>query len=390
MPSGDVKIRDQSLKSPVQCRVVAVNSSHATEESEARTRAYGKVVDLLVGFRRIVRRGSVRLWGEEWFDTGCPVTIRERLIEAREAELEVERSSSETQEPYELATFGDLADMVESSESLEVLLQGLSLSPDGLIANLRTLEDLRRKLAQGRSVSDSEGIVLDELHLRMREKLTGARRRSRGVERDRATEHGSSDRPAGNAEGAHAPSGAPTPPDTPGERARATEALFGSGGEVVDADRSVPSTNASAPPRPVESKDVLFDDQGAEGTSGRYEEDVFDGAETPVGLVHVRPEDFQVLRDLRLEIINAAEAAYGHAPDIDSPVWHRLMDSGWYAERAEAYGLAEVAKFYAIVELFSERVRAGEDRDDLNTFLADCELAKMLLRLRDLFIRLRV
>ena len=67
-----------------------------------------------------------------------------------------------------------------------------------------------------------------------------------------------------------------------------------------------------------------------------------------------------------------------------------LRESGWYADRTEAYGLAEVATFFAVVDLYTERARESGDAESLRTFLADCELAKLLLRLRELFIRLRV
>ncbi len=173
---------EETDPTPVQCGVVTGDSSHQDEFSEARARAFGKVVDLLVGFRRIIRRGAVRLWGEEWFVGGCPAAVRDRLLAARDSELEMERIPSDADGPYDLATFGDLADLVDSSESLAALLQGLALSPDGLIVNLRTLEDLRRKLAEARILSDSEGVVLDEFHLRLREKLSGVRRHDRSGE----------------------------------------------------------------------------------------------------------------------------------------------------------------------------------------------------------------
>ncbi len=143
-------------------------------------------------------------------------------------------------------------------------------------------------------------------------------------------------------------------------------------------------------PTGVEATDVLFDERDDRLEANRFREDVLDGAATPVGLVHVEPEDFQVLRDLRSEIIGAAEAAYQTSSEISNSVWQSALESGWFSTRAETYGLAEVATFHAILEIYLERLKSGDDNEALRTYLADCELAKLLLRLRDLFIRLRV
>jgi len=421
---------------PVQCGVVTGDNSHQTECSEAMVQAYGKVVDLLVGFRRIIRRGAVRLWGEDWFAGGCPASVRDRLIASRDEELEMERFSSDVDDPFELATFGDLAELVESSESLDALLQGLALSPDGLVSNLRTLEDLRQQLAAARVVSDSEAVVLDELHLRMREKLSGVRRQGRGskaAHRPAAADLDESlpeavDQSVDPAAGNDHSAGSPTQPPSPAtaERTEATAALFEEGksersgvsgvaraaaegfadddaaqstdelfdegaGDPIqsDADERVAATPVVELEGP-ESTDVLFDEGEGRLEANRIREGVLDGAATPVGLVHVEPEDFQVLRDLRSEIIGAAEAAYQNSPEISTAIWQSVLESGWFSKWAEVYGLAEVATFYAIMEIYLERLKSGDDREALRTYLADCELAKLLLRLRDLFIRLRV
>ncbi len=423
---------EKSDPTPVQCTVVAGDTLNSVEASEARVEAYGKIIDLLVGFRRIVRRGAIRLWGEDWFVAGCPAGVRDRLIAARATEIEMERTASDEEEPYELASFGDLADMVESSESLVALLQGLALSPDGLLANLRTLEDLRRKLAAGRVVSDSEGVVLDELHLRLREKLSGARRRGRdggggggaaGATGAKKTPE-AADHPEESADRNDGSRPESAPPQSPvqvsAERTEATSALFGdrepdtspeigfgaaavagwdegaraqSTDVLFDDEQDDPSQRvgvggiASSSPQ---STDVLFDEVDGRQEANRLRENVLDGSSTPVGLVHVEPEDFQVLRDLRSEIISAAEMAYGSSQEISTNVWQSVLDSGWYSARAEAYGLAEVATFHAVVENYQDRLKAGSDQEELRAFLADCELAKLLLRLRELFIRLRV
>ncbi len=101
-------------------------------------------------------------------------------------------------------------------------------------------------------------------------------------------------------------------------------------------------------------------------------------------------DDIAVLRELRREIIAVAEAAYAHSDRIAMKVWTGLWDSGWFSRKIERYGLGEVATFYAVIEQYLERRSKGYDRETMRTFLADRELAKILLRLRELFLRLRV
>jgi hypothetical protein len=113
-------------------------------------------------------------------------------------------------------------------------------------------------------------------------------------------------------------------------------------------------------------------------------------APTPVGLVHVDRDDVAVLRELRLEIIAVAEAAYAHSDRIAMKVWTGLWDSGWFSRKMERYGLGGVATFYAVTEQYLARRCKGYDRETMRTFLADREFAKILLRLRELFLRLRV
>jgi len=159
-----------------------------------------------------------------------------------------------------------------------------------------------------------------------------------------------------------------------------------------DPDMAQPTdstTTVVTPPVLDESDPTQAADRRIRAVKARNRE-VFDGASTPVGLVHVAEDDLQILRDLRLEIIAAAEAAYSYSDVVDASVWARVWDSGWFRDKVEAYGLGEVSTFYALMEGYLERQRRGDNRESLRTFLADRELAKLLLRLRELFIRLRV
>ena len=380
---------------------VVVASQHSTMDDgqEVRDEAYRMVAELLVGFRRIVHRALVRVCGNEWFERGCPQQVRRRILEQQEVERGVDRCSPDADDLFGQATFADLADIVEFLEPLAVLLRPLAPSRDRLCADLRTLEELRLKVAGARAVSETDQTVLVEMRLRLREKLASARRRTHPDEEDLDEIPEAAER-APDAEVITQeiiPEVAPevtreiepeitaditVPGDLP-----AVEPAAGSVARVEDAPAAAPTPARRIPPtvvgrraavrRPIELVD-------------QAEPAVLGGAPTPVGLVQVEQDDAAVLRELRREIIAVAEAAYAHADRIAITVWTGLWDSGWFSRKMERYGLGEVATFYAVIEQYLERRGKGYDRETMKTFFADRELAKILLRLRELFLRLRV
>ena len=357
--------------------MVVVNHNPKTAtDSEGRWQAFRMSAELLVGFRRIFQRGLLRLHGAGWVDAAYPPSLRSRLERRLESELEVDRTGASADELIDYTTFTDLAEMLEGDETLAEMLGGLSSSPDGLSGNLQTLDDVRRKVAAARLLSDSEFVVLTEMHLRLREKLAGAKRRARSG--GSATES-VEDIPAGSDFDERTGDGESE--DDPG-RAGPGDVADG----VSRGGESEVATHTVIEP----TRDVAAGVNHPSRRPSSRAAEVFDGASTPVGLVHVEREDLQVLRELRLEIIAAAEAAYGYSDAVDTTVWSRALDTGWFADKVEAYGLGDVSTFYAVLEGYLDRYRRGGNRESLRTFLADRELAKLLLRLRELFDRLRL
>jgi hypothetical protein len=331
------------------------------------------IAELLVGYRRIIHRGLVKLYGENWLDGGCPEEVRERLEARQAAELEVERTTSEGADLVHYTVFSDLVDLLKSDVSLSELLDGLAPSPEGLISSLQALEDMRRQIAGARYLSDNELVVLGESHLRLREKLVGARRRARRLETPPALVEKPIPEPVSEVK-------PPKSDEVP----------------VVSKQASNdPSSESAEDAQRREETDGLFGPEAEPETdtingSDLVDPDFLDGAATPVGLVDVERNDIEILGDLRREIIAAAEAAYSNVDEISMESWLGAWHSGWYADKVETYGLVEVAKFYAIMEQYLEGSQRGDDEAALKKFLADRELAKLLLRLRELFVRLRV
>jgi len=385
-----------STVQPGTMPVVSASQHTAMHEGQdIRDEAYRIVAELLVGFRRIVHRALLRVCGNDWFEQGCPHQVRLRMLERQEVERGVDRWATETDDVFGHATFADLAEIIEFLEPLGGLLRPLALSPDRLCADLRILEELRIKVADARAVSETEQMVLVEMRLRLREKMAGARRRARPDEEN-------PDNVAADVERA------PDAPEITREivpeitqvvTPEVTQEVVVPGdlpaGEPADASDAAVDEGRAAPPAPEPRRPTAVAEAPAAaprpiGFVDRGESVVLGGAPTPVGLVKLDRDDIAVLRELRREIIAVAEAAYGHSDRIAMKVWTGLWDSGWFSRKMERYGLGEVATFYAVIEQYLERRSKGYDRETMRTFLADRELAKILLRLRELFLRLRV
>ena len=237
--------------------------------------------------------------------------------------------------------------------------------------------------------------MLVELRLRLREKLAGARRRTHPEEEELGDVPAAVERPPDlpeiTQEIVPEITAEITPEITreiavPRDSSAVEPPAHGTAASAEEPAAPPPALRPRAaavvPPRAAVRPPVGFVDRG--------ESIVLGGAPTPVGLVKVDRDDAAVLRELRLEIIAVAEAAYGHSDRIAMKVWMGLWDSGWFSRKMERYGLGEVATFYAVIEQYLERRARGYDQGTMKTFLADRELAKILLRLRELFLRLRV
>jgi len=368
------------------------------EGQEVRDEAYRMVVELLVGFRRIVHRALLRVCGNEWFEKGCPLEVRRRILERQELERAVDRGSTESDDLFGHATFADLADIIEFFAPVSAVLRPLASSPERLCADLRTLEELRVKVADARAISEADQSVLVVLRLRLREKLAGARRRTHPDEEDLGDVAAAVEHPPDSPEITQEivpeitveitpviTEEITVPGDLPAiERPAATS-------EAASAEEPAPSPQAVRPRlTPVAEPPAAARPPVGVGFVDRGESIVLGGAPTPVGLVKVDRDDVTVLRELRQEMIAVAEAAYAHSDRIAMKVWTGLWDSGWFSRKMERYGLGEVATFYAVIEQYLERRAKGYDRVTMKTFLADREFAKILLRLRELFLRLRV
>ena len=69
------------------------------------------------------------------------------------------------------------------------------------------------------------------------------------------------------------------------------------------------------------------------------------------------------------------------------PVWETLRASGWYDIKKADLALAPIELFYSIAGEAGEKQRSGADAQDLKSFLEDWGFSKLLLSLREMFMR---
>jgi hypothetical protein len=82
-----------------------------------------------------------------------------------------------------------------------------------------------------------------------------------------------------------------------------------------------------------------------------------------------------------------AEGAYRKVLDIGHPVWDAVRSSGWYDMKKADLALAPLELFYTVVARAAEVQRSGAGFEAVKASLEDAEFSKLLLSLREMFMR---
>jgi len=64
-----------------------------------------------------------------------------------------------------------------------------------------------------------------------------------------------------------------------------------------------------------------------------------------------------------------------------------LISRGWYDLKKAGMELAPLEHFYEVAEEARKRQREGADLDELKAYLEEAEFTKLLLELREMFMR---
>jgi hypothetical protein len=312
-------------------------------DHESNIQAYRLMAEVLVNMRRIMVRGLHKASGKSWYEEGCPPEVYRRLSERRESESAMERTVVETEDLMAFATFGDMAEIVDQNDALAQLLHRLAPSRQFLSARMSELESLSGKLVSARPLTEEEFRMLTNYHMKLRDLVAGAR-------------------------------GRPHP-----ERAEAVDDSL-SAGEIESSSKEVVAPLREPPPevspiRPPSDSTPPPDDTVAEPRS--------DGE-------HGTIDDTETLQTLRHEIVAAADSLFKHDEQVDIGEWRKAKKSGWFKKRSKELDLEPVGAFYETVEEHQKLAAAGATPGELDGFLTRTGLARVLLELRELFLRLGV
>ena len=363
-------------------------------DRDSTTEAYQILADLLVTIRRVIHRGLEKVSGKTWYLDGCPPGLFERLVERKEQEKAVDRFGGEYQELITFASLDDLAAIVEYNGDLAKLLE--SLEPEGapMIERLREIEALRLKMAASVPFDDEDLEAITRYHREFRESLT---RRKRGAEEVTPPPVPDEERlPDEEEPGAVSlevedDDEVAREEDPGGDPARVTAAVdFGTQAatfeelvEVVDGPRvdaePVESTADEAFLADIESSAELVSPPPENGDA---ESMVID-----VQLAMAEDDDRKVLRVLHTEVTMIAEGAFRKVLDIGHPVWDAVRSCGWYDMKKADLALAPLELFYTVVARAADVQRSGAGFEAVKASLEDAEFSKLLLTLREMFMR---
>lgn len=363
-------------------------------DRDPTTEAYQILADLLVTIRRVIHRGLEKVSGKTWYLDGCPPGLFELLVERKEKEKAIDRFSGEYQELITFASLDDLAAIIEYNADLAKLLA--SLEPEGapMIDRLREIEALRLKMAASVPFDDDDLEAITRYHREFRESLT---RRKRAAEDVTPPPLPPAEEVVDEKEQES------TPPEENGDH------------QVIEDDDPVDETATVAPEVDFGTQAVTFEElvevtggpdiesladestpdeevlpdiaSSAEFVSLPPEQPDSEALVVDVELAMAEDDDRKVLRVLHTEVTMIAEGAYRKVLDIGHPVWDAVRSSGWYDMKKADLALAPLELFYTVVARAAEVQRSGAGFEAVKASLEDAEFSKLLLSLREMFMR---
>lgn len=342
--------------------------------------AYRILAEILSDMREAVQKELESRYGSDWFRTGLPEGVLDRLIERKEKEKAIDWYESEYQQLIDFATFFDLLEVLEHDSELIPYLRALAPSAPLLHARMLELDVMRDKLSLARSISDNELVFLGTFHLRFRQALQHEKSTESEPAKGRGhAEAGASDvtdnqptKTAVDEQKTHTEE----PVDINVARARAKEARAASGG----AAGSTKTTKPVPPPQPVKAASA-----GSQPEPEPQPESAPEPAIPPLSQAMDANEHREVLRALYREVTSIAEGLWGSDVPPSPSVWERVRVHPWYEGNFSALGLKPLSDFYDIASKVRERMSSGIARDELQDFLKEHSFANVLLALRDMF-----
>lgn len=327
--------------------------------------AYRILAQILGDLRASLQAELEERYGEDWFRSGLPRNVLDRLVHRKETEQTIDWYESEYQQIIDFASFEDILEVLEGDEQLLPQLRLLAPSPPLLHARLMEMEVMRQKLALARGISENELVFLGTLHLRFQKileqqkELAAARKASAKKTAQPAT--------TGDQDHQPAPASPAEAPPQPEERTAPGAVPTGQG------KKKKKPVEAVKAPMPVSSAD----EQAAPGKHA-VEEAMEEG------------DHRTVLRALYREVTAIAEGLWNSEVPTVPSVWEKVREHDWYEQNFSSLGLKPLSDFYDVIDEVHVKMHDGIAKDQLQDFLKEHNFAKVLLALRDMFQKNRI
>ncbi len=349
--------------------------------------AYRILAEILSDMRGAIQKELESRHGSDWFRTGLPEGVLDRLIQRKEKEKAIDWYESEYQQVIDFATFFDLLEVLEHDSGLIPYLRALAPSAPLLHARMLELDVMRDKLSLARSISENELVFLGTFHLRFRQAL------QREVEADAQEGAGAkqnqaaSPKPtkkeedaAGKAAAEDAEDRDDQPVDINVARARSKEARAASAG----GNNATKTGKPVAPLQPIEAAGSSAQPD-PEPAAEPVAEAATEPAVAPLKQAMDDNNHREVLRTLYREVTSIAEGLWGSDVPPAPSVWEKVRVHPWYEGNFSSLGLKPLSDFYDIASKVRERMSDGIAKDELQEFLKNHSFANVLLSLRDMF-----
>ena len=365
-----------------------------TDDRDPTIESYQILADLLVTIRRVVHRGLEKVSGTTWYLDGCPPGLFEQLVERKEKEIAIDRFGGEYQELITFASLDDLAAIIEYNTDLAKLLASLEPEGEPMIDRLRSIEAFRLKMAAAVPFDDDDLQAVIRYHTEFRESLT-RRKRARG----KVT---SPPPPSDEPVVAEEEKGDPPPEDIAALETPEEETV-GGGVETAEIPLEFSTqvttfeelTEIVGGPKAVAPRDgsvgdggTLTDVESSNDLAGSPP-DGDDEASliNEVALAITEDDDRKVLRLLHREVTGIAEGAIRKMLDFGHPVWDTVRSSGWYDMKKADLALAPLEVFYTVIARATDVQRSGAGFEAVKATLGEAGFSKLLLSLREMFMR---
>jgi hypothetical protein len=316
--------------------------------------AYRIIAEILNDLRRVLRLQLETAHGKNWYKSGLPDGLLDRLIDIKEKEKAIDWYESEYQQIMDYAVFPDLLQILE--HSADGFPQIMRLAPTSALLHARflELEVMRAKLGRARPISDTELAFLGTFHLRFRKAIEEFQVQQPAAKAPTAE--------SSRASTTEVPDNAVSVADPDVEIAdiASTEAE-----PLEDEDSGPPRRRATTPtgvpkpdgdassdepPNADDEKQVQAQDADVEGDGdGDHDKKNEEPDVNAIDAALEKGDDVGVLREIYREVTSTAEGLWTRDVLPSHRIWNKVSTSTWYEENFSRLGLKPVSDYYEIL-----------------------------------------